>query len=429
MAGRVQVGRGAGRIRRWRIAVFAIVLGAAGALDAMTAATPAQASSSTFGGTVSAAAVNTRWHFHFVTVPAAGRLEVGLEWANPSAQLTLSLFRKNADGTTTWIAGSAGHRPEHVAVAVGAGTFRIGVKAVSGASSYTVSASYPDAVAPPFLTLLFSRSELTVADNCVPDDTGVARLDMVVAPELAARGLSATGSVETGATQPLTPACLHYKKSLAASWADLAWLRDTYGWSFVSHSRSYAQNLAALTPQGQWNETCGSLNDLRNHGHTRADGLYLWPNNRWDLGVETNVVDRCFAFGRRYGSGVTDRASGTAAPYWQSTVGLSGGRCADVTLPCSALATPTAYRSPQVIAGRIASLLSDQWMTLQAYVLVTGSRDGLWDCTSPDWTAHWSTDAERYCWSDYLWVLDHIPAAVKVTDPKSVAHAWGRPGF
>src|SRR5438093_7270916 len=34
----------------------------------------------------------------------------------------------------------------------------------------------------PFVTLLFSRSEISAADNCVQDDTNIARLDTVVAP-------------------------------------------------------------------------------------------------------------------------------------------------------------------------------------------------------------------------------------------------------
>ena len=74
----------------------------------------------------------------------------------------------------------------------------------------------------------------------------------------------------------------------------------------------------------------------------------------------------------------------------------------------------------------MAGLQPGQWLTLQAYVLVTGSRPGLWDCTAPDWRDHWTADWERYCWSDYLRILDATPAGAIVTDPKTVGQAWGR---
>ena len=90
---------------------------------------------------------------------------------------------------------------------------------------------------------------------------------------------------------------------------------------------------------------------------------------------------------------------------------------------------PTLYHSPEAVAAQLASLQSGQWLTLQAYVLVTGARSGLWDCTSPNWQDHWTSDAERYCWSDYQRVLTAIRSDEVVTDPKSVAVAWGRTGY
>ena len=74
-------------------------------------------------------------------------------------------------------------------------------------------------------------------------------------------------------------------------------------------------------------------------------------------------------------------------------------------------------------------LQPNQWLTLQSYLLVTGSRAGLWDCTSPNWQDHWTTDAERYCWNDYQTILNSIPSAVTTTDPKTVAQAWGRTNY
>ena len=392
----------------------------------------AGASSSTFTGSVSATGAS--WRSHVFTVQGNGTLTATLTWATAPARLKLSLARKNPDGTWTGTTGRAGAQPISLSAPVSPGTWRLGVKAVSGSSTYTLRASWPDSglppiTSPPYLTLLFSRSEITAADNCVANDTGVARLDTVVAPELARRGFAGTGTVETGPTQQSSPACLHYKLTLAASWDQLAMLRDAYGWSFVSHSRSYAQNLGSLGAQAQWNETCGSLVDLQQHGQTRGDGLFAYPNNKWDLTVQTNMVAKCFAFGRRYGSGVTTKANGTTRPYWQSTRGISGGQCRDSAAACSNLGTPTTYESPDAVAAAIRGLQPGQWLTLQTYLLVTGSRPGLWDCTAPNWQDHWSNDAERYCWSDYQRILDAIPANVVVTDPKTVAQAWGRTNY
>ncbi|MDX6591705.1 MAG: hypothetical protein QOJ13_901 [Gaiellales bacterium] len=423
----------AGLSQRRRAVVFSTVWGALLGVHALAAAPPADAGTSTFTGSVSSVSLEASWRFHFVTTTAPGELHVKLDWPSTTAQLSLSLYRKSGDGTNTWVGGQVGHHPEEATVPVGVGVWRIGVKAVQGASTYTVTATYPSGAPPPvpgpFLTLLFSRSQITVADNCVANNTGVARLDTVVAPELDRRGLHATGSVQTGDTSDNAHSCLHGRRSLGASWDELAWLRNTYDWDFVSHSSTYATAIASLNARQQWNETCGSMEVLKAHGHAGADGLFVWPNNKWDAGVQLNLVSRCFAFGRQYGPGITDRASALSAPHWQSTIGMSGGRCQDVSLPCSRLPTLTTYRAPQVMADKMASLRSDQWLTIQVYLLVTGSRAGLWDCTSPDWQEHWSSEAERYCWVDYLRVLNSIPANVETADPKTVAAAWGRTGF
>ena len=108
----------------------------------------------------------------------------------------------------------------------------------------------------------------------------------MVAPELAGRGWTGTGTVETGITGDTTRACIHGKQTLMASWADLAMLRDSYGWSFVSHSRTYAKNWSTMTSQQQLSETCGSLDDLRAHGHNRGDGLFAYPDNSWSDQVQ-----------------------------------------------------------------------------------------------------------------------------------------------
>jgi hypothetical protein len=281
----------------------------------------------------------------------------------------------------------------------------------------------------PFLTLLFSRSEIGTATRCQPDRRGYADLLTVVAPTLAAPRIAGTGTVETGITRNRARACVHYRRTLAASWSDLRQLRERFGWSFVSHGRTWATNLARMTPAQQRSDICGSLIDLERHGFWSGDGLFAFPNNRWSGTVQRRVVATCFAFGRRYGGGPTDRRSATASPYWQQTEGVSGGRCNDPRRACSRLRTITTYRSPARVRRQLRALQPDQWLTLQSYVLVRGERSGSWNCRGTDWRRHWTNDPERYCWRDYRAIVDSIPRTVRVADPKTVARAWGRTAY
>ena len=96
------------------------------------------------------------------------------------------------------------------------------------------AASARTAAAPgPFVTLLFSRSEISAADNCVEDDTNIARLDTTVAPYLQSLGIAGTGTLVTKRTDDTTRHCTHYNDDLTSSWADATNLATTYGWSFL----------------------------------------------------------------------------------------------------------------------------------------------------------------------------------------------------
>jgi len=277
----------------------------------------------------------------------------------------------------------------------------------------------------PFVTLLFSRTEVMLAHRCVPDDTDVVRLDTEVAPELHRRHLKATGTVQTGVTRMAHRGCVHFKGALTASWPDLERLHEHFRWSFVSHSRTYATNLDRLSTRELYRGTCGTLRVLRKHGYTRADGLFAYPNNKWTTKIQQQV-SRCFAWGRRYEGEPGLKRELMREPFFQPTEGISGGKCHLAGASCVHLPTVVKYKSPVAIADQLKSLTRGNWLTLQSYVFVTGSRAGQWDCTSPDWRLHWSSDVERYCWVDYLRILDAIPDRVNVVDPKTVARAWGR---
>jgi hypothetical protein len=362
-------------------------------------------------------------------------LTATLHWLNADATLQLYLARRTRSGRWVQVARAVSRaHPKHLMLhSARPGRYRLRVSAARGRSPFRLvfdagAVSRPPA-ARPFLTLLFSRSEIMDASHCRPDRTGSVNLVTQVAPDLARRGIAGTGSVETGITQAATRACVHYKQSLTGSWADLARLRDRYGWKFVSHGRTFATNIASLTPRQQWAETCGSLLDLERHGHWSGDGLFAYPDNKWNAKVQTDVVSRCFAFGRRYAGGPTTRAQAMALPHWQRTTGISGGRCNDGALPCSKLATATTYHSPVSLIQTLRRLAPNQWLTLQSYVFVTGDRKGHWRCNARHWQDHWTDDAERYCWKDYRRILSAIPSGVRVTDPKTVARAWGRTNF
>jgi hypothetical protein len=256
-----------------------------------------------------------------------------------------------------------------------------------------------------------------------------------VAAELRARGLVGTGNVVTGRTPETGLRCFH-GHVLHPGWDRLATLRDGSGWTFVSASRTYA-NIASLAPAQQWEESCGSLAAFEEHGHTRAWGLFAYPNDSWSVGAQTDVVSTCFAYGRTYDDSLPldasnlNTRSAMSAPWFQRTSSLFGGSCNDPALPCFAAGFERRYGSVADLR-RLVQVGPDRWFNLQAYRFVTGSYGSLaragmnWDCRSPDWRAHWASASELYCWVDYKRILNAIPDAVVVTDPASVADAWGR---
>ena len=213
-----------------------------------------------------------------------------------------------------------------------------------------------------------------------------------------------------------------------ASWQDLAALRDDFGWQFVSAGGDYL-NMTTLTPSQQYAESCGPLQALLDHGHTRASGSFSYANNKLTTEIQRDVVSQCFAFGRKYGTGIT--TDPVPAPYFQSTHSINGGRCNDPALPCYTMAVKNdrRYTSPLVLIDR-ASVAPGEWASLQWYRMVTGTvQDGsnaTWDCTSSDWRKHWTSVPELYRFNDFLRVVDGIPGDVEVTDPLTVANAWGR---
>jgi hypothetical protein len=309
---------------------------------------------------------------------------------------------------------------------------------VTRSVTFTVRSGPPGA----FVELIFSRSEVTAADACVPDNSSVARLDTTVAPYLSRLGLSATGSVETSPTQQSSDWCAHHRSSLAASWDQLTAL-NAAGWTFVDHSADYpyqAPMWSGMTPRQMWNETCGSAQVIDAHQLKGASDMYLWPNNTGqpayiNHSALASFVEPCFGTSRVYASGISNDSDLNTAPYRQSVQGANGGSCKTSGLPCSS-AGPFIYRTPAQIIGAIQRLQPGQVLTLQVYVLVTGKNPAYttnatrWDCTSANPDLHWTNDPERYCWTDLQQVLTYlVTSGLGITEPGEVNAAVGRTGY
>jgi hypothetical protein len=295
------------------------------------------------------------------------------------------------------------------------------------------------ALSGPFGSIVFSRTELTAADNCVPNDTNIARLDTEVAPYLRALGMTAVGTLQTATVAQHADLCVHYNSSMMASWDHALSLSNSYGWSFVSHTATYPLTLD-LTPAQSDAETCGSAVTIDNHGLPGGHGMIAYPGDLpMPTALHTGYGSKCFAWGRWYGDeGITAASAGTTSPYWQRTLGADGGPCNDITQPCYTVPMISGagrYMLPSRLINAVRLLGPDEWFTLQSFILVKGRNPAYagtkvaWDCTSSNPALHWSNDNERYCYSDWQTAIQALAAVpgVRVTDPLTVGIAFGRP--
>ncbi len=283
-----------------------------------------------------------------------------------------------------------------------------------------------------YLTLAFGRTQWVTARQCsaMADTVTLGQVadDMTALGVESGNPITGTGSVVIDrASETDTPACMTY--GLMATWDQIADLRDTHGWTFVSAGEGY-RNMTQLTEQEQIDESCGSLSDLEAHGHTRGWGLFAYPNNRKSSTIQSSVVSTCFAYGRGYDYRFNGIGLMTA-PWFQRTFSVNGGSCNVVDAWCyppSSTGATYHYRTRESLA----SLMQPgpgEWSVVQMYRFVTGAHSSStfnWDCTDADPNMHWVSNSELYCYDDFLWALHQIPGNVVVTDPATVAEAWGR---
>ena len=297
-----------------------------------------------------------------------------------------------------------------------------------------------------YVTLLFSRTEESAADNCVENDTNIATISGTVAPFLQSEGMAGTGTLVTKRTNQSTPFCTHYNDDLTASWDEATNLAQNYGWHFVSHTATYP-GLAAIqnfTPQQAMAQTCGSEQTIAAHGLPGAAGMIAYPGsytkNPAVVNLQKNYGDTCFDWGRQYdhavhGQNVLSTAS-TTPPHWVYPVAVVGGPCNDPTQPCYNVHVKNGrYTMPTTIINQIHRLKPGMWYIFQAYLLVTGtnphytSNMNRWDCTSSNPAEHWTNVTVRYCYSDFQQIIQAIAADpnITVSDPQTIGKAYGRP--
>jgi hypothetical protein len=357
----------------------------------------------------------------------------GCRWVNsPTAGTTTTgTFAFNASTSTgnqftLAFSGLAGGSYEFRTYVVDRTTgYSGGPRSITAFSVQTVPASGRFSIA-------FGRSMWEVVDNPAPGSClslpGTPTLeDAAVA--LASRGLYAITGVVTNrpSVDPAVRKCDYY--STDANWADLANLRDNYGWRTVSHSKTY-RDMTTLSAAQQTDEACGSRGVLEGRGHQDGWGLFNFPNDKQDAASRA-VVLSCFAFYRLYGSGVNELSSVLPAREL-SVESVDGGKCNNPALACYAAPNigGKRYELPSDLAARVLQPAAGQYNLLQFYRFVDGQRGTLsdlaaWDCTSADPRDHWVSRIEFYCWNDFLAVLDSRSPLATVTHPALVARELG----
>jgi hypothetical protein len=286
------------------------------------------------------------------------------------------------------------------------------------------------ATGPGYLTIQFGRSieGSYTSPGCVPVP-GILRLDQAVA-DLHALGLTATGTVNVDRAS--TPAEDCTNGDIYATWSDLQGLNATYGFQVVSEGLNH-HDITKETKPEQLAESCGSLPDFANEGFTRAWSEFAYPDDKYTTAIQKSVVSTCFAYGRVYSYTPTINVrSKVKAPWFEQADNVLGGECNVKGMPCYSLTTTKGrhYTNPAGWASVLKNETGGQWDDLQFYQLVAGSSDQSttfsWDCTSPNWQLHWTSHNEMYCLNDFETIIASIQPGIVVTDPATVAVAWGR---
>lgn len=282
-----------------------------------------------------------------------------------------------------------------------------------------------------FVTIQFGRamqgSFTGTTAQCIPVP-GMNNLTYE-AQDLQARGMTATADVVVAYTGATADNCK--SGEIYTDWADLQGLVATYGWGIASAGATY-QNVGLMTPDQQQADICGSLDTFTANG-LDAHGLFAYPNNSWTTTVQTNITATCFDYGRSYHAALNTQAKMNPDGI-QGTASVTGGLCIAGAALCTQPAPISGqkgktYISPASLEHQLSIETVGQWLSIQFYKLVSGTgSDGIfsWDCSSPDVTLHWTSQPEMYCQNDFDAILSAVTPGAIVTDPATVATAWGR---
>ncbi|MGB4799931.1 MAG: hypothetical protein WBP03_00195 [Candidatus Saccharimonadales bacterium] len=299
-----------------------------------------------------------------------------------------------------------------------------------------------------YVTIMWGRSNWEAATGPTCINTAGTRHLVQNAADLKAYGLWGVGGVIIDRTDETAHQCIN-GNVLQASWADMATLRNTYGWKFVSQSKSY-RNMETIPTNELYAETGGTLAALRAHGHMNAWGSYNYPNGKQDLEAQQMAM-RYFAFGRDYvkfadgldGVNWNGKVAGssTVFPYPMHTLSVNGGRCNNPNLPCYNLTVTGGdgnilnmrMMSPTYLANKMMTKPT-QWNVVQFYRIVDGKNTGptlasSWDCTAEDPKDRWTGLSEMYCRSSFLDALKIYAANTerpRVVAPSDMAKIWNR---
>lgn len=347
------------------------------------------------------------------------------KWRGFPARLTPTSSDGKSGTFTVVLSGLPGTRLRISAFASDAVTPR------GGSATVNVAVKAPED--PAFISVVFGRASWKAAsgEGCT-NQPNTARTLEQDAKDMALLGLMGVAQTVTSRVDETERLCPD-NFAVEASWVDLARMRDAYGWSLTSQSKTYP-DLTKLTTTQVIDETAGTLPIFQAHGHTRAWGSFAYPNNKQNSTVQ-RIATNYFAFGRKYANDLNSRQNSMVFPYEMRTLSVNGGRCINVNLPCSTMpvVNDRVTTSPNNI-GRILKPGPGHWGVVQFYRIVEGVEGKMgqsfaWDCTSSDWRNRWTSQPELYCRNTMIEGLEKRNKSATSVDPAAVAIAWGRKPF
>lgn len=350
-----------------------------------------------------------------VSPSACGR--VSIEILAASRSLSSSELAKEAGDMSKRVNGSAGR---------GRSLKRMLLSVTVALVAVIAEVPSAQSAGPGYLSFSFGRSSWMPTLHCQPY-AGAATLEDAVS-WAATQGVRMTGGVVTSYTNESSQLCSESMTYPSAQ--DLKRLKTLYGFVPTSQSKTYDFSLVTTAEQ-YFDESCASLNWFKAHGFDRAWGLFNYPSGpQTTLG--TNTAASCFAFVRKYGDTISTYASTKSLPHTLKVLSVTGGACNDPALSCYTMATPNNRR--YMTSGQIRSYVNpgpDAYAVVQFYRFWRGGTQRLsglgdhWNCTGPE-QSWFSTRPEVLCMGTLKALVLARSRAAVVTDPATVAAAWGR---